>query len=658
MALPRLSIDGHWFREPGGRRVLLRGVNLGGDCKVPFPSGGTYLPTDFSNHRDVSFVGRPFPLSEADEHLGRLRHWGFNCLRLLTTWEAVEHKGPEQYDTAYLDYLAELIARADALGLYVFIDFHQDVWSRMTGGDGAPAWLFEKVGLDFRKFHAAGAAHVMQYKYDFSRGGRQEDRYPMMTWSENYRLPANAIMWTLFFAGRTFAPKLEIDGKNVQDYLQDHYLGAMRAVAERVKDLTNVVGFDSLNEPGSGMVGLPMSYRHVERSAEHPEPVRPGAAWSPLDALLVARGVSAVIPRLAFDPAKMKVVIKSQEIVNPDKVSIWLKGHKCPFEQAGAYKLTKDGRTEAVREDFFTLANGQSVDHERDFMLPFFHRVAQTMRAVEPSWLLFAELDPFKAFSGGGGFPKGMPERTVNASHWYDIVTLSTKTFMYPISINPFTGKTLEGRAAIQALYTEQLARLKSHSAGLGGAPALVGEFGIPFDLDGAYAFEEFLKGDTSEAPWSRHILAQELMYNAMDTLLLHSTQWNYTASNRNDLAIGDGWNQEDLSIFSRDQQTDPSHPDSGGRGVRGFVRPYVRACQGTPKSMLFDMERGMFSLVYDADPEIAEPTDIYVPLIHFPNGFMVQAEKASAIVDRAGQRVRVRTLAPGERTVTIVRRA
>src|SRR5262249_43401616 len=153
----------------------------GGDCKVPYPSGGTYLPTDFGNHKDVSFIGRPFPLAEADEHLARLRYWGFNVVRLLTTWEAVEHKGPKKYDSAYLDYLREVCVRADAHGLYVFIDFHQDVWSRMTGGDGAPAWLFEKVGLDFRKFHAAGAAHVMQYKYDFARGGRQEDRYAMMT---------------------------------------------------------------------------------------------------------------------------------------------------------------------------------------------------------------------------------------------------------------------------------------------------------------------------------------------------------------------------------------------------------------------------------------------------------------------------------------------
>ncbi len=109
-----------------------------------------------------------------------------------------------------------------------------------------------------------------------------------------------------------------------------------------------------------------------------------------------------------------------------------------------------------------------------------------------------------------------------------------------------------------------------------GGAPTLIGECGIPFDLNGAEAYRAFDAGDRSDAPWTPHIIALDLMYNALDTLLISSTQWNYTASNRNDLAIGDGWNQEDLSIFSRDQQTNPADINSGGRALAGFVRPYA----------------------------------------------------------------------------------
>ena len=90
-----MHIDGIWFKDDKGRALILRGVNLGGSTKVPFrPNGATHIREGFYDHRDVSFVGRPFPLEEADEHFSRLREWGFTFLRFLVTWEAVEHAGP------------------------------------------------------------------------------------------------------------------------------------------------------------------------------------------------------------------------------------------------------------------------------------------------------------------------------------------------------------------------------------------------------------------------------------------------------------------------------------------------------------------------------------------------------------------------------------
>jgi hypothetical protein len=586
-----ITTNGTRFCDRQGRHVILRGVNLGGDCKVPTsPDGHSYIATDFADHRTVSFVGRPFPLTEADEHFGRLRRWGFNCLRLLTTWEAVEHEGPGQYDEAYLDYFAAIARRAGEFGFHVFIDFHQDVWSRMTGGDGAPGWTFEAAGLDFTTFDAADAAHVMAYKYDPNIGGRQ-DGYPQMSWGSNYRMPANSIMWTLFFAGPLFAPDAKFQGHNVGTFLQDRYLGAMRSVAERVSDLPHVIGFDTLNEPGSGWIGQSLDVRRG---------LLRGPAWSPLDGLAVASGISRILPMLEG----------GERCVNPNGVSIWRKGVSDPFRVAGVWDVDVHGQPTALQPDHFVVAQGRQVDVGKDILRPFYHRVAQTVRSVREDWLIFAEADPF----GGHGLPEKCPRGTVNASHWYDLTTLVTKKFQPWTTRDLLSGAIYEGREAVVASYVAGLQKLADLGASLdGGVPSLVGEFGIPFDLNDGGAFNRWSAGERGNDVWQAHISALSAMYDAIDELLLSSTQWNYTVSNRNDPMIGDGWNQEDLSIWSADQVDDPADLDAGARALAGFCRPYVRAAQGTIISQSWD-GRGLFLCEVDVDPEILSDTEIFLP--------------------------------------------
>ena len=242
-----IHIDKSHFKDAQGRTLMLRGVNLDGASKIPArPDGATHLAEGFFEHRTVSFVGRPFPLAEADEHFRRLRRWGFTFLRFLVTWEAIEHAGPGVYDEAYLDYVRAVAIKAGEHGMQLFVDPHQDVWSRFSGGDGAPGWTLEAVGFDMTHFQETGAAIVH---------ATHGDPFPRMVWPSNGIKLAAATMFTLFFAGDDFAPLTKIEGEPAQAYLQRHYIGAIQQVAERLADVDAVVGYDTMNEPLAGYIG-------------------------------------------------------------------------------------------------------------------------------------------------------------------------------------------------------------------------------------------------------------------------------------------------------------------------------------------------------------------------------------------------------------------
>ena len=138
----------------------------------------------------------------------------------------------------------------------------------------------------------------------------------------------------------------------------------------------------------------------------------------------------------------------------------------------------------------------------------------------------------------------------------------------------------------------------------MGGAPTILGEFGLPFDMNGRRAFR---RGD-----FRAQEKALAAYYDAIDANLLDATIWNYTADNTHQW--GDGWNGEDLSVYCAE--------DGGGRGLRGFVRPYAVATAGRIIEMSFNVKSGEFRFRYEPDRAIKAPTEIFVPKIQYPSGF------------------------------------
>ena len=54
-------------------------------------------------------------------------------------WSSLEPQ-PKQYSQAFLDKLTAVLGLARAHHFYVFIDMHQDAYSKEIGEDGAPLW--------------------------------------------------------------------------------------------------------------------------------------------------------------------------------------------------------------------------------------------------------------------------------------------------------------------------------------------------------------------------------------------------------------------------------------------------------------------------------------------------------------------------------------
>ena len=607
-----IRTDGIWFKDEHGRTLMLRGVNLGGSSKVPFtPNGATHIRDRFFDHRDVLFVGRPFPLDQADEHFTRLRKWGLTFLRFLITWEAIEHAGPGIYDRDYLDYVEAVIAKAGEHGLQLFIDPHQDVWSRFSGGDGAPGWTFEAVGFDITQFDATGAAitHAVH-----------GDPLPRMIWPTNAAKLASATLFTLFFGGNDFAPKTRIDGETAQDYLQRHYIEAVQQVARRVKGMPHVVGYDTLNEPSSGYIGLPDLNRTYGA-------LRIGLHPTPFQSMQLGAGVPQTVDVWSMSLRGPRRT--GTQTLNTQKARAWQPGFDCIWRQHGVWDFDAQGQPQLHQPQYFSGVNGRVVDFTQDYYRPFANRLAQVIRSVDPDALIFIETVPQRLPPQWGATDAA---NVVSAPHWYDGFTLITKNYIPFLGVDMLKSRLVFGAGRVRQSFGEQLRTLKqAASERLGGVPTLIGEIGIPFDLKdkAAYRVGNF-------RAQRAQIEAMNRSLRAIEDNLLNCTIWNYTADNSN--RHGDQWNGEDLSIFSRDQQSDPGNIHSGGRALEAVVRPYARAIAGEPIRMSFDWKSRRFEFEFRHDPSVIAPTEIFVPDFQYPHGYRVEVSDGTYEADPSEQ--------------------
>lgn len=612
-----VHIDGAWLKDGKGRTLLLRGVNLGGSSKVPYPNGGTHIREGFFDHRNVSFVGRPFPLEEARRHLERLREWGLTFLRLIITWEAIEHAGPGIYDVEYLDYITEVARLAGEMGFTLFIDPHQDVWSRFTGGDGAPGWTLELAGFDMTHFQETGAAFIHN---------QHPGRYPRMIWPTNATKLACATMFSLFFGGETFAPDLRVDGVSIQEYLQSHYINAVVQVARRLRDMPHVLGYDSLNEPSNGYIG----WGDLRITGGL---LRLGATPSPYQAMLLGAGFPQVVDHWRLSILGLRRT--GFRLMNTRGVRAWQEGRACIWQAHGVWDVDHAGMPHLLQPNYFAIHHGQRVDFVADHLKPFIRRFADAVRDAHPGAILFIEDVPGQPLPEWG---PDDPGNAVNAAHWYEGLTLFRKRFAPWLGVDMRTHRITLGAKKVRRLYSQSLETIAQEARErMNGMPSVIGEIGLPFDLNGRRAYRN--------GNFSAQRQAMDCNMAALEGALLNFTLWNYTADNSN--AHGDQWNEEDFSIFSRDQQTNPEDINSGGRALEAVVRPYAIATPGVPLHMAFDLATGRFEYTFRGGAENGEAVEVFVPRLHYGGGCSVTVSDGAYELDLPAQRLTWR-VAPG----------
>ncbi|MCL2265339.1 MAG: cellulase family glycosylhydrolase [Treponema sp.] len=601
-----MKIKDNLILDDERRTLILRGVNLGGDSKIPFCKPGEETKPEFLGRKDeVSFTGRPFPLEEAESHFKRLKKAGMTFLRFIVTWEAIEHEGPGIYDESYLAYLRKILLAANKERISVFIDPHQDVWSRWTGGDGAPAWTMEKLGMNLDNFDLCDAAITRQRYglYHKSKKHPDGEPFPKMIWPGNYNRYAAATMFSLFFAGKTYAPDLQIDGENIQDWLQNHYIAAFKHAQRRLKNCDAIKGWGVMNEPHYGFTG----HKNLAQAEDPMLPI--GLRPSPWQTILAASGYTVKIPVYGMSSFGKKV--SCYETFNEAGETIFKDGYNCPWKQAGVWK-EQDGEPVLLKEDHFAMYQGRQVKFTSDFLKPFLIKYIDKMKEADERLLFFIEgLPKSTREDAHPSWSSDDPANTVNAFHWYDGFSLYTKSFRSWFNFDTDAIKIKIGKKNIASYFKECLAHgINWTKKKMNSMPSLLGEFGLAFDMNNHSGFKS--------GNYKLHEEALSMYYGAVDANLLHSTIWNYSASNTN--KYGDSWNDEDLSIFSEGKE----------RAAAGWKRPYPAATAGRLLSFNWNRKRKLFSMNFNADSGIKAPTIIYLPAETF--GEMPKAEaKTSA---------------------------
>ena len=316
---------------------------------------------------------------------------------------------------------------------------HNYKWSRFSGGSGAPMWTLYAAGLNPQCFKKNEAA-LVQNTYD------DPEKFPKMIWSTNYQRFVNLTIWTLFWGGRDFAPKAIIDGVNIQDYLQGHFIAACQYLAQRIHevgDLENevVIGWESINEPSRGLISV------QDITVIPPEQqLQLGTSPTAFQAILTGSGRPCEIATWGF--GGFGPYQTGRQLIDPEGESAWLSADhddskygwsrdpgwklgECIWAQHGVWDPSSD---RLLQKDYFSKnpVTGEHLDYEKftnTYFMDYYRAFRDALRSVWPGSILFCQPPILEIPPNLKGTVDEDPNM-VHAVHFYDGLTIMTKHWL------------------------------------------------------------------------------------------------------------------------------------------------------------------------------------------------------------------------------------
>lgn len=261
-------------------------------------------------------------------------------------------------------------------------------------------WTLYACGLDPRFFGVTEAA-LVHNTYS------EPEKFPKMIWATNYTRLACQVMFTLFFGGKDFAPKAIIDGKNIQDYLQDHFINACAHLARRIREagdlwIDPIVGWESINEPNRGLIG----YQDLDQIPTE-QKLQKGTSPTAWQAILTGSGRACEIPTWDFGGMGPKQT--GTVLVDPEGKSAWVQSDyddssygwkrdpgwrlgECLWAQHEVWDPATDT---LLKKDYFGIdpKSGASINYEyftNHYYMAHYRKYSAMIKSIFPASLRFS----------------------------------------------------------------------------------------------------------------------------------------------------------------------------------------------------------------------------------------------------------------------------